>query len=434
MTRKRIHHEQSPATEPDKRPVSLAARFGPWLNRANLLGMFWIILTSVSHGYLFPYWLRYGGFILFFATWCIEFLLERRWQVRPERRMLFFAGLLVYFLLAFAYPHDYHGEYFARFVEFRYRLLGFGIVGLFGLNKLYNQRVITDMFAVAAAVVMLFVLYANGTTGLFRHPDLFVETRTYYVNIHTTFDLFMLASLLLIWWTAFHSGYRIGWLRAVIYASAVVLILLNLVLTDGRLGVGMGIGLTGFIIVYEIWLRRRLMAVLVAVVCIASGIFALSRHSRMNVTKEEDGRLNFWHSAAELIEEKPVFGYGISRAQEEFDRVSMKYQTDNFIYWWTVAQANPRTIIHPHSQYVQTMLEFGAVGLLLLLFIYLSPIVLAPAQIRMPIVLLSGLFMAQSLFEPVLTWHLNTLYCVLMTTMLLLHDDKAAGLPAKELE
>lgn len=390
-----------------------------WLNRANMVGLFWIIAAGISHCYLVPYWLRFGGFFLFFITWGAEFLIERRWQIAWTRDKLFYIALLLFFLLAFCHPADYGGRYFVPFLELRYRLLGFGIVGLFGLNRRYSFRSIVDMMAVVSAAVMLFLIVYIGPARLVGSgaQQLFVEARTHYINIHISVDFFMVATLAGMWWTAFHTG-GVSRARVVLYVGVALLIGLDLVLTDGRAGAAMGVGLVVFIAVYELWLRHRAIAVAAAVVLIVAGAALVFNHSRMHIYPSEEGRPGFWRAAGELIAEKPLFGYGMSRAQEEFDGVSMKYQTADFTYWWTVAQADPRTVIHPHSQYVQTCLEYGIVGVLLLLMVYLCPVFLCNAALRVPALLFTGFAMGQSLFEPVLTWHLNTIYIVLMLAVL----------------
>ena len=123
----------------------------------------------------------------------------------------------------------------------------------------------------------------------------------------------------------------------------------------------------------------------------------------------------------ELIHEKPILGYGISNAQEQFDQVNMKYASEAAVHYWTVIHSH---YIDCHNQYIQTTLEYGLIGLILLLGIYILPMVVCWGRREWWLALMLTLIcMGQSLFDSFITGKFGIIYCLLFLMVMRMPRD-----------
>ena len=141
---------------------------------------------------------------------------------------------------------------------------------------------------------------------------------------------------------------------------------------------------------------------------------AISHHRRISKDSvETEPRLFLYKTAYSLIKEKPIFGYGLSDAQEKFDIERTKYQTESFRVW-----ALTINNIDSHNQYLQTTLEFGFIGLLLLLFIYYFPIFIVDNSRLTLLLLFSGLYSYHSIFDMFITGQFALVFSLIILLIL----------------
>ena len=396
------------------------------LHYTNMLGLLWALCVCLFNTALLPRWLVYGGVYLFLLTWLIEFAVEKRWQARPTKEWIFFGLMLVFYFWAFLYwPWDGAHTYFGHHLEQRLSLLGFGLIGLFGLNEKYSKAALIHTMVVVSTCSVIFLVAATGLREVFLSPYRvynLAETRIQYINAHMGYNFFLNTTLIGMWYLLFHAEHKPALWQKIVYPIAAAIIFLALLFSDGRSGFFMGMAIVGLMSVVEIYRWRKWVGVGYAVVALSAMLAVTALHPRVSSdTLSHDLRYCYWKSAAELIQERPILGYGMSRAQEEFDQVNMKYAPEEAIYYWTVLHHH---YIDCHSQYIQTELEFGIPGLLLLLAIYLSPLFISWGKREWWLVAFFTLIcMGQSLFDMFLTGRFNMIYCILMLMMLRIKDD-----------
>ena len=87
--------------------------------------------------------------------------------------------------------------------------------------------------------------------------------------------------------------------------------------------------------------------------------------------RQTNPRVYIWKYSAQLIAEKPLFGYGVGDAKEELES-SLK---DCDALFWNGKMNVPlnKKSLNFHNQFLQTWAEVGVLGFLLLLFIMLAP-------------------------------------------------------------
>lgn len=397
------------------------------VNILNLLGCCWLLVKLLFNYVGTPYILEYGGFYLFFVTWVVEFILEKRWKRWQWNYTTgYFILLIVFFLLSIIYAPFDSEVYFKHLLEKRYALFGFGIVGLFGLNKYYKLSYCFNVMIITSILTICYLVFFRiGFVPFITFPEraiLLANARIASVNAHMGFNLYLNLSLIGIWYICTHSWHRLPHWKRYGYGAALLVIFYILSQSEGRSGFLASIVLMFSFIVLEIWKRRKILGLLVVLLLPFILFAASSHHARMSTDKlHSEPRLMLWHAAVEKIEDdKPVFGYGMSRAQEEFDKVNMKYISEEYCHYWLSFKPY---FIDTHNQYLQTFLEFGIIGLLLLLVLYTAPVFLVAPKRRILTVLICGLCAYQSMFDMFITGQFCPLFCLLMLFLLKVKDD-----------
>ena len=176
----------------------------------------------------------------------------------------------------------------------------------------------------------------------------------------------------------------------------------------------MGILLMLSFVFFEIWKRRKIMGIVIGLL-IPFMLIGISSYQRRMSEKslETEPRLFLWESAIPVIKEKPIFGHGISNAQELFDIARTKYETEDYRLTWLNSKH-----LDCHNQYLQTTMEFGIFGLLILLFLYIYPIFIVEKERRLFAILLIFLIAYQSVFDMFVTGPFSTIYGILMLLIL----------------
>ena len=124
-----------------------------------------------------------------------------------------------------------------------------------------------------------------------------------------------------------------------------------------------------------------------------------------------------WQSAVSVIKESPVWGVGISDAQEKFDLARPKYQTEEYRLRWIDSK------IDSHSQYLQTTMEFGIFGLLILLFLYAYPVFIAENNRKLFSFFILFLCAYQSVFDMFITGPFSAIFGILMILVLSVENN-----------
>ena len=388
-------------------------------------GLVWTLCVTLFYSNLVPNVLLYGGLALFLVCWIIEFVLERRWQTKPKREWLFYGLLIVFYLWAFLYwPWD--GKvYFQHHLEQRLPLLAFGIVGLFGLSNRFSKAVMINAMVIMSVSSVLFLVFKTGWHELLHSTCrswLLSVTRIQYINAHMGYNFFLNSTLIGMWYLLFHAERKPLLWQKIVYPIAACIIFAALIFSDGRSGFFMSLAIIGMMSIVEIYHWRKWVGIGYAVIALSAILAVTTLHPRISSTAlTTDLRFSYWKSAGELIREKPILGYGMSRAQEEFDQVNMKYTSEAARSYWTEQHSH---YVDCHNQYIQTTLEYGIIGLLLLLAIYLMPLYICWKRREWWLALFFTLIsMGQSLFDMFLTGRFNLIYCILMLMVISIKKD-----------
>jgi len=390
------------------------------INYINLFSCILLVATSI---YYYP--AQKIAFILFFGSFIIELFSDQKWRkIKFDRRTFYFTIMFLFFLLALIYyPFDPSKKYFFGLLSKRLSVLGFAGVGFFGLNDKYKLSYFLNTLIISSVVAILYLIfYRIGIVSFILNPDratVFTEQRILYVNSHMAFNFYLNISIVSIWFILTQSWRRTIWWKRYLYIGALTIDFGLLAISEGRSGFLAGIFVMFIFIFFEIWKRKKSMGIIIGLLFPFFLFGVASLHKRMSEKMlEGEPRLFLWESAVSVIKDKPIAGYGISSAQEHFDVAREKYQTEEFRL-----EGMKSYRLDAHDQYLQTTMEFGLIGLLILLFLYVFPIFIVEKNRKLFSFLILLLCAYQSVFDMFITGQFSSLFGILIVLILIVNNN-----------
>lgn len=327
---------------------------------------------------------QYIASTVFFTSFFLEIFIEKRWKIfKWSNEKYFFISLIFFFLLQFFYyPVEQNLIFFHKIFEQRLPFLGFGIVGLFGLNNLYKLRYFAYAFILTSVFYILYIINAIGFNEFIYSSDkqlLFEKFRIDMVNTHMIFNSFLNTALIFVYYLVFfekHCPFK-RLIKPLAFFFG-LLIYYVLFISEGRVGFIVANCLIFMMFLYKLWLWRKKVAILFLFFGGVGLAFLISNHSRMNMNKvERDPRKLIWKEAIALIKEKPVVGYGASTGSIKFidkclsDSAFIKQNDFQLLF-----EMRNKTILgaNPHNVFFKTLIEYGIIGIIVLLTMFIFPI------------------------------------------------------------
>ena len=369
----------------------------------NLINLISCIFLTVSSLYYTKF--QQIGFYVFSISYVLEIFVDKKWKnFQLDKAKIYYLGLLLFFLLIFIYhPFENSNKYFNLLVEYRLALFGFAIVGFFGVNKLYKVNYFANAFILSSVLAMLYIICGVGVIDFITNPlraDLVALFRNEHINSHIVFNSYLNLSLVCSWYLIVYTKTKFNTLRIISYLFSSIFFIYFLIISDGRIGVVLCAMILTSLCIYHLWKFNKL--ILSAFILIAPFILwgIISNHKRMSRDEVfNDPRVFIWRAAEEVVKKQPIIGFGASRAQEEFDASLYIYETKEFRDSWKETK-----IMHCHNQFIQTYMEFGFIGIILLLGLITGPIILTDPNRRLFAILLLFVFVAQFMTDIVITY------------------------------
>lgn len=393
------------------------------LNYINLFSAMYLTATQIYY-----YHIQNAAFYLFFISYIVEIFVDKKWQnIQLDKKRIYFIVMAFFFMLAVIYlPFEQSRKYTHLLFEKRYSLIGFALVGFFGVNDKFRLNYLLNTFIISSVVAIGYLIFIKvGIHQFISSPqrvDIYVDFRNKFVNSHMLYDFYLNVSLIGIWYILTRSWDRTVWWKIVLYIGALMTTLGGLAVSEGRSGFLIGIILVLSFVFFEIWKRKKIAGIVIAVLIPFVFIVLASHHKRMNENEiRKEPRIFLWKAAVSVVRENPILGNGISDAQEKFDVSRVKYQSEEFKLNWV---KSPH--LDCHDQYLQTTMEFGVLGLLILLFLYISPVFMASYNKRLFAFFLMFLCAYQSVFDMFVTGPFAAMFGIIMLMIFSIKNNIAA--------
>ncbi|MFI3296501.1 MAG: O-antigen ligase family protein [bacterium] len=344
---------------------------------------------------------------LFCCSVFADIIINRRWKnAKWDKSKLIFIAMILYYLLGWV-SHSFETEnldLFYREIENRLPFIAFGIIGLLGwvTPKLKPQHIAIVMIATSLIctlwswTTMLMIEELPNNFGEYQH--LFIEHR---VNSHMVYNIYLNTTILFSIYSLLHTS---KFKSKIAYGSAIAVLYAILLTTEGRVGFFTANLLIFGVISYLVFRRKRLLFTIpyTAIAIILFGAVIMS-HEKVK-DSADDPRIAIWENTINLIKEKPIFGHAINGARIAF--IENRYNNEEFAHYLNFLEEENKDIVdaHPHNVFLNSMLEFGIIGILLLGFIYAYPLFVLRGERFVYTIGFIMIIGVQSLFESYTSW------------------------------
>lgn len=399
-----------------------------WLN----YGLALLMAASIS----FANNLMIKVFFAWASTWFIDMIVNKRYlqlQFSWKKAATYAAGLF-YLLMLVSLLYTDNMEYAGRQLERRLAFLIIPCMAIFGFNQRYNIKqlmlafVLGSMLSLLYSVALPFVEYSieSSERYLFQKNayDQFVGIAMNFKH-RSYFGVIQLMALATLWqlrkdltdaW-----GKRSYLVILVLYSAFLIL---HLVFMKGRAPI---LALFGMIMLimfqqakqHKKWLMAGVLVILLALYGVWQFHPRFQRIQWDNLQSssltlaDKDSRLGHWHSSLQLIMQDGHWLTGVGCGDLK-DQLNIQYEKQGF----------DLDNLHAHNTLLNSWLELGMLGLLLVLFMMIWPLVSVSKKYRwymaslcIPLYLL---MMVESFTQPIhgiLLW--------LLFLLLSAHLDKA---------
>ncbi len=317
---------------------------------------------------------------IFFSV--IDIIVNQRWKninYRSPSAILCYLLIFQYLLILLYIPFERTTTHIGMIIEYRLSLLLFGLVGLF-----YTKRSINIKYYayVAIAVTSYIAIYVLCNVGLNNLQDfdtfkqLFTEYRHHHIQAHMATNTFFRATMLL---SAYMVKQMVRLWKKLLFTLPIILSYLLMIFSDGRIGlIGANLIVLAIIIYFLREYKIALLSLLSLVIILSITTITLHPKTSQTFDTNKNPRVWIWKIALEKIKAKPITGYGVNTAQEEMRSGMLSSDefmsvNDEFLISFL---RNPDELLgaHPHNQILQSILEFGVIGIVVISAILLLPI------------------------------------------------------------
>ena len=325
------------------------------------------------------------GLILFFASFLIDYIVSKRWQqgfkITANRLVSLF--LLLQFALLFIYGlFESEPKYLSTLYEYRLSFLGFGIVGLLGVDDKFKLRHFA--YTTLPSIIVLFVcLYSVLPDYVFKIEKFNVflnelsSYRAKYICSHMTINIFLCVGMAL--FAKIYQSTK-NTFEKIFSALVVILYFAIVMLSNARIGMLNASLLFGCILLRNTVKNKKLLipTMVLLAVAVLSSLYIITTdnpiRSKIPVLNKSNPREFIWHEAVEKIKMSPIIGVGASTNAAEFKEMLLGNEDliRTEIFLLSHIKQDHVYGMHPHNQIMQSLQEYGIIGLLAILGLFAS--------------------------------------------------------------
>ncbi len=327
------------------------------------------------------------AFYVFYISFVLDFVINERYKsMKFTAAGIIYICFIVYYLMIAASPlFENDSRYAMTLIERRLSFLGLGVIGLLGgLNDKLKLKYFAYVGLFMSLVCIVYIINKMGWSTFFTDPNairIFNSLRHHNINAHMGFNFYLLLSVTLTYCCAkdYFNPDNSKADRAMIWIGSIVSVILLwfVINSHGRVGMLFALLLILFIVIDLLKRKPLVLGTVICIILALAIIFVLNepRLSEYHLF-ERNPRLPIWQLSLNKISESPIFGYGCSTA---FSMLSEEFITD----YWSV-RINDALInhmladgawiaAHCHNQLLQSWMELGIPGLLIILAIMILP-------------------------------------------------------------
>ncbi len=370
----------------------------------------------------------------------LDYVVNRRWQGWCWGVNKCFWLILIVYYLFIPLWHLADEQLTPRLsfvLEERAPFLLCGIIGLAGLSKDVKLKPIVyvmllSSFAVSWYVILRGIGFSYFLMPLHEQSIAFTEARIQYVASHMQFNLYLNITLVFVFWLLTQNKLKRWEIVTVVGLSLWIFYLLCI--TEGRVGLGTSLLLIAlFVAIFSFRFGWKVyVPVLTAYICFAA-LVLMNNNRITSDCLEREPRWKIWKSDWQIISESPILGHGVCDAKEA---LIYKAKNDSCLSAFYVPhiqymQKGNFQKVQPHNAFLEAWMEFGVLGLALLVVIFLYPLQMFPRKSRPYCLLVVVCFVIQSCFDSFFAPLLYCLCILLLTSRSAIFEESEPQKPVE---
>ncbi len=352
--------------------------------------------------------------ILFVA----EYVINKRWQTwRWHRNKWLYVAMIIYYLFIPFWQifSDTLSPFYYVALERRIAFLFCGVIGLLGFNQYVKLSHLCIVFLLTAIGTSLYIIFTIGGWDFFTHDwgqqsFLFSQMRILRLNNHMIYNMYLNISLVASFYLI-NTLLRKPWQLALVVLSAIWIFFI-LCLTEGRVGLFTSFLLVAFFMVVIVAKYSWKLLLVLSPIFIGIVSWVIIHNQRIEIERiTHDPREMIWKAGWKNVQVSPILGQGVSQAKESLVSIAQD-DKDLWAFWNSHVQnrwKGSTLPIRTHNAFLEVWAEFGLIGLITLLFLFIYPLTMSPKKHRIYILMIVGCVSIQCLFDAFLA---PILYCL----------------------
>ena len=395
------------------------------------------LLLFCSIPFYFSRFTQYG-MILFFSSFVIDYVARKRWRegFRWDKSRIVSLFLLINIALFFIYSFfEVDTRYFSTLLEYRASFIGFAVVGLLGVSDKFKTRYFAYAVVIALISYLLslyntipsWVLSLENVKEILTNIAFF---RSVEICSHMTLNIFLCVGMILFSKLITISKYKAEKVFSIFMILALYLLVM---LSEGRVGM-LNANIVMLFIILRFAVKKLkylvpIMPLLVSAAIVLGVLLFVDNplKKQIPVLNKANPREYIWHEGINQIEDSPIIGKGAStnalQMKERLLNNEELCSTEKFL----IRKLNEEKVygMHPHNQIMQSWQEYGIIGLLTILGLFISLFIFSRKSISLCLVTLIILIQLQ--FE-VIDGGITTLgFCTYIYLILVLLSSNEFG-------
>lgn len=369
----------------------------------------------------------------YFISVGLDIIVNKRYtNVKWDKTKWTFVAMILFYLCIWIWHpfEETNLPYFQITAEKRIGLLIMGLLGLFtNINpKLKPQHLAIPIMS-TGIIILLYILYQIdfklSTFDSFQAYQLAIANyRSQIMHIsHMNFNLYMNCGFIFGFYGITQSDKlrRLDAIYCVSTALFMVLSVLTIITSEGRIGIFTTLIIICILAYYYTYKKSKYLLIPFIIISIfVTHLIFTTNYRAKDFQNSQNPRLYIWSETIEMIKEKPILGYGISDGRSTlvdklFENESLN--TEFLIPWFIDFPNYDKYSLHAHNIFLESTIEFGIIGLILISCILFLPIILTKRKQQLLLFLFILIFTLQGLTESygshlsifVLSWFLYIL-------------------------
>lgn len=280
-----------------------------------------------------------------------------------------------------------------------------GVIGLMGLSREVRLKPIVYVMLGSCVLVSWYTILCGVGFSYFLLPlteqsVAFTEARKAFVAPHMHFNLYLNLTLVFAFWLLMQKKLQ-RWEKVVVVVASLWVFYL-LCISEGRVGLGTSLMLVAlFVAIFAFRFGWKVLTPVLALYVCFAGLVMMNHHRLTAEHLEHEPRWLIWKADWRVISESPILGNGVCDAKEMLIHEAKTDEELSVFYVNRIENEKKGNyqMVQPHNAFLEAWMEFGVLGLAMLVVIFLYPLQMLPRRNRPYCLLVIACFGLQSCFD-----------------------------------